>query len=121
MPDYYADPVWDVETDAMVSLDDLPISDETKNVVRAWARRWDELALQDLDADYGDTPELAHLAVSADVWAEHETDGLAAWHRLRQELGDRWRLGRVSWPDGRRHVQWEPDGPLELCLPATDE
>ena len=118
MPDYDADPLWDTATEAMVSVDDLPITEATKKRVRAWGRRWDELATQDLSADYGDTPELAHKVVPAEVWAEHEREGLAAWRELQRDLGDEWRVGWVSFPDGRRHVQWEVDGPVELCLPG---
>ena len=118
MPDYDADPLWDAATEAMVSLDDLPVTAKTKQRVRAWALRWDELATQDLEADYGDTPELAHKAVPPETWAEHEREGRAAWLELQQDLGDTWRVGWVSFPGGRRHVQWEADGPVELCLPG---
>lgn len=118
MPDYEADPLWDAATEGMVSLDKLPVTDGTKQRVRAWAVRWDELATQDMYADYGHTPELADKAVPAEVWSEHEREGLAVWRDLKRELGDEWRVGWVSFPDGRRHVQWEPDGPVELCLPG---
>ena len=121
MNDYDADPLWHAPSGVMANLDDLPLSDETRTRARAWARRWDELASQDLEANYGDTPELAHKTVPPEVWAEHEQEGNRVWSLLRPELGEGWRVGMVSFPDGRRHVQWEPDGPLELCLPTGDD
>ena len=114
MPDYDADPLWDTATEAMVSVDDLPIAEKTKKRVRGWGRRWDELATQDLHAEPGDTDQV----VPEQVWAEHEREGRAAWRELQEELGEEWRVGWVSFPDGRRHVQWEPDGSVELCRPG---
>jgi len=118
MPDYSADPVWDAMTGDMVSLDSLPVSAKTKKLLRAWATRWDELATQDLEADHGYTPGLAQQVVPREAWAEHRREGRLVWRELQHDLGDAWRLGWVSSLGGRRHVQWEPDGPVELRLPG---
>ncbi|NLJ53533.1 MAG: hypothetical protein GX344_05295 [Intrasporangiaceae bacterium] len=40
-PDYSADPVWAV--DGMVDLDELPITDDLRDRLRAWNAEWEEL------------------------------------------------------------------------------
>lgn len=108
MPDYDADPLWDLATEAMVNLDQLPISDATRTLVREWAARWEAVAWAEIEtAD--DVPADARIAL--------ERVGRAAWQQVQRELGDDWQVGWASFPDHRRHVQWRPGGPIEPCLP----
>ena len=51
--------------------------------------------------------------VSAAAWEEHERDGRVLWATVQQELGPDWQVGWPSFPDGARHVQWTPNGPVE--------
>lgn len=55
----------------------------------------------------------AHFVVRFDprAWAEDVGDRYA-----RRLSGGR--TSAASFLDGRRLVQWEPDGPVELCLPG---
>jgi len=48
--DYLADPLWDVRG-ANIGVDDVPISEATREALRDWARRWDRLAKHDLEAE----------------------------------------------------------------------
>jgi hypothetical protein len=104
MNDYYADPVWDLASEGMVSLDQLPVRNELREQVRAWACEWSERGLS------GDEV--------ADSDGEHfDAVGRRLWQELRTALREVAELGYVSFPDGTRHVQWRPDGPVEPCPP----
>lgn len=121
MPDYRADPIWDVTTESMVSLDQLPIGEPTRSAIRGWASRWEQLAEQKMrcaDVEHGMLPGPAE-PVSPQAWETIELDGRALCHQLRDELGGRWRVGWVSFEHGQRHVQWETGGPVTPLLPAT--
>ncbi len=111
MPDHGADPLWDLATEAMVDLDGLPLSGATRTALREWSARWESMALAELYETAGDAP--------ADTLEALERDGRLAWQQVRQELGDDWQVGWVSFPDGRRRVQWQPGGPAVLCLPGS--
>jgi hypothetical protein len=121
MADYRADPIWDVRTESMVSLDQLPIGEPTRSAIRGWANRWEQLAEQDMhsaDVKHGMLPGTAE-PVPRHAWETIERDGRALCHQVREELGDRWRVGWVSFEHGQRHVQWKTDGPVTPLLPAT--
>jgi hypothetical protein len=104
MTDYYADPVWDVESVGMVDLDRLPVPDELRQRVRGWAREWDAWATED-DFGGGSDADGERLAAA----------GRMLWQELRTKLVGKAELG--FFPDGTRHVQWEPDGRVEPCPP----
>ncbi|MCW3067132.1 MAG: hypothetical protein JWN32_4304 [Solirubrobacterales bacterium] len=121
MPDYSADPIWDAATESMVSLDRLPIGEDTRSVIREWARRWEHLAGQRMhfdDVENGKHPGPAE-PVPPQAWETIERDGRALCQQLREELGDGWRVGWVSFEHARRHVQWATGGPVTLFLPAS--
>jgi hypothetical protein len=104
MADYNADPVWDLATEWMVNLDQLPVPDDLRERVRAWAGEWTERALIDIrGAGFGSEP--------------FDAVGRRLWQELRTALCDVAELGYVSFPDRTRHVQWHPDGPVEPCPP----
>lgn len=111
MPDYYADPFWDLETEGMVDLDTLPLRGPTRGAVRRWAARWERAAWAQLEEAADDIPE--------DELKALERDGLVVWERVRRELGDDWQVGWASFPDGDRHVQWQPGGPVVPCVPGS--
>jgi hypothetical protein len=81
MPDSGADPLWDPRTEAMVSLDGLPVSVATRELVRGWAARWERLARQDLDAEDVESGQAAGPApaVSTDEWVSLEADARSVW------------------------------------------
>ena len=113
MADYSADPLWDLESEAMVALERLPLTEATRASVRAWASRWEAIASSEFDLVAAEVPK--------EACATLERDGRAVWQQVRRELGDDWQVGWVTFPNGRRHVQWHPKGPTEPCSPgATD-
>jgi hypothetical protein len=57
--------------------------------------------------------------VAVEIWDAHYRDGSVLWSTLQEELGPDWQVGWLSFPDGIRHVQWTPDGPVEP-LPPPD-
>jgi hypothetical protein len=92
-PDYFADPVWEAGG-GMVSLDDLPVSDEARSEARRWNRRWEQLAFKQQDADafiHGMSNRRVE-PVGNEEWAALERDGRAAWQRLCDELDSEWWL-----------------------------
>jgi hypothetical protein len=93
-PDYFADPLWDAETGAMISLDSLPLSDETRAAVRAWAARWQEDALA----------EVRDLPTDATVQRGLGREAAALCCRIAQELGPGWRV-ELSAYGGRNAVR----------------
>ena len=122
MPDYSADPVWDPASEWMVNLDELPIMEGTRVAIRAWAARWEARAWQELASE--DAEEVAISGSSEPVTPEAseaiERDGLLLCQRLRNELGDDWRVGPVSLEDNERSVQWETYGPVTPLAPGED-
>jgi hypothetical protein len=117
MPDYGADPLWDPRTEAMVSLDGLPVSVATRELVRAWAARWERLARQDLDAEDVESEQATGPAPAPSTaeWVSLEADARAVWTELQRDLGEDWNVGMVSFRGGLRHVQWDPTGPAQPC------
>ncbi len=102
---YASAPFWDLETGGMVSMDWLPLSEGVRDRTWTWTRRWDELHANPEEPPSGEAAE------------QLERDGYALWLDLRRELAGEWPLGYVTWPAAGRSVQWEPDGPVELCPP----
>jgi hypothetical protein len=97
MNDYDADPLWDATSGVMVSLDDLPLSHETRTTVRL-GPAMGRVGQPGPGRGLRRYTELAHRAVPAELWGEHERDGSATWRVLRRELGASWRVGWVSFP-----------------------
>jgi hypothetical protein len=107
-PDYAADPIWEAgPRGGMVSLDELPLTSETRTDTRDWARHWERLACADQRADAysaGMSDQPAEK-VAPEAWAKHERDGRALCERLRDELGGDYELG---WLDQEGQVEWTP-------------
>jgi hypothetical protein len=108
MNDHDADPVWDLASEGMVSLDRLPVRNELRERLRAWACEWRERALAD-DEGAGSDGE------------QFDVVGRRLWQELRTALWEVAEIGYVSFPDGTRHVQWHPDGPVEPCPPRRGD
>jgi hypothetical protein len=94
-PDYGADPIWDADgRGGMISLDELPLSDEARAEARRWSRRWEQLAWDDqraeLSAANADDPGLD--PVTDEAWAAIQREGRRVWQRLAHELGPEWLL-----------------------------
>ncbi len=53
--------------------------------------------------------------VPAPAWETIDRDGRALCQRLRDELGDRCRVGWVSFDHEHRHVQWDTNRPFLPC------
>lgn len=121
-PDYGADPIWDVQGKrGMVSLDGLPVCEEIRRDVREWAKRWEQMAKQEMAAEgssAGMTDTLAE-PVQRHEWDALERDGRAVWIRLCEDLGDEWTVGWASFTDTGRQVEWSPGAPPEP-LPAPN-
>jgi hypothetical protein len=119
-PDYGADPVWDAHgMGAMISLDGLPVREQTRREVREWARRWEQMAKRQMAADdfAAGMAKAPAESVSQQEWDALERDGRAVWLRLRDDLGDEWVVGWASFPDTGRQVEWSPGASPEP-LPA---
>lgn len=123
-PDYRSeDRIYDLKGTGW-PIDALPVSDGTRENLRAWQKRWDELAWHDLGAEADlhaletgspvDTPDgKPATPVPADVWARHDRDGRAIWAEMLGELGPDWKVGwRVPNIAGY-WVQWAPGAAAE--------
>jgi hypothetical protein len=98
MNDYDADPVWDLASEGMVSLDELPVRNELRERVRAWACEWSERELSDKEGAGSDGEPF-------------DAVGRRLWQELRTALRDAAEIGYVSFAGATRHVRWHPDGP----------
>jgi hypothetical protein len=102
-------------------LDWLPIGEPTRATIREWATRWEQLAQQEMhfdDVENGMLPGPAE-PVSPQAWETIDREGRGLCSRLRNELGDRWRVGWVSVEHEQRHVQWKADRPVTPMPPQT--
>lgn len=81
MPDYECFPLWETLSDGSRNLspDELPISAELKQRLRAWAQRYDETLRRDDPASSG--------FASEEQEHDFESEGLRLWSALRAELG----------------------------------
>ncbi len=116
MPDYDADPLWDLRDESMVNLDELPIPASTRQAIRAWAGRWEKLAWQGMHADdvAAGQVEGPSTPVPAAAWAEVERDSRLLWLELQRALGNACKVGRVVFTDGSTSSRpMEPDGPIK--------
>lgn len=123
-PDYSADDmVWDVRGNG-IAIERLPISEETREVLRSWQRRWDELASHDMAAEdvryalqQGWPLETLdgkpREPTPYEVWAAHERQGQEIWGALRDELGSDWKVGWPATGGDGYWVRWFPEGPAE--------
>jgi hypothetical protein len=89
--DYYADPIWTHRKRDSLRVDLLPLTDQTKEDLRAWAAKHDEglEAIGDTDTPSGSTA------------AEVEREGLRLWRVVQGELGPTWKVGYLSERTGR--------------------
>ena len=120
MGDYGADPLWDAATEAMVDADQLPLSQSLRDDVREWARAWEERARTEIgaeDAAFASGVDSSPVPVSD--WERLDRDADALCQRLRHELGSGWLVGKVSFHDGARQVQWEAGGTPMRFQPGT--
>ena len=106
MPDYTADPLWDDQSGAMVSLGSLPISDGLRHRLTAWRERWEALNEEMWTTD-DDSP----------LPDDFKSEERELWMTLRDELGSDFQVGlAVQSPseDTRVHVEWQPGARPEL-------
>jgi hypothetical protein len=96
-PDYGADPIWRADQPGfMVRLDSLPIRPDTREACREWARRWEDLARRQMDAQAAQDgvmlePREAEFP-SEEEWRAAESEGRQIYEQLRDDLGDGWSL-----------------------------
>ena len=95
MCDYGTQPVWWAENGVGGSVDELPLSAETRSQLLAWAARYESGATD--DREWASDRELD----------EFEAEGIRLWGLVRSELGSEWRVGYHSEIEGRR--VWDPD------------
>jgi hypothetical protein len=109
-PDYLADPVWEADGGGMVSLDDLPVGTDVRASVRAWSKRWEQLAKRDMaveDSAAGTGSEVVERVSQAE-WEVLERGGRQAWQQLQAELGDGFLVGWAHFDGGEPQVEWIP-------------
>jgi hypothetical protein len=86
--DYAAEsPLWSSVDGRMVNLEELPICDETRSLLAAWALRWEELAAPGVLTDEPEPDAAARERLTADAEALRE--------RLQAELGPPWSVTTV--------------------------
>lgn len=107
MPDYFADPLWDLDSEGMVDLDRLGLDPALVTRVRDWAREYTER---------GQAGEWEDALAGAEG-AALQAAGHALWLELRTALAPAHDVGYVTFPGDSRHVQWHADGPIEPCPP----
>jgi hypothetical protein len=115
-PDYGGAAVFALSGRGGEVLDRLPISAETREAIREWAKRWDVLASQDLHAETIEDGMMTGSTrrVPEEIWEENDRERRAFWVTLQTELGPDWRVGwSKHFEDGVLNVRWTPDGPLE--------
>ena len=96
-PDDVADPLWDPDNPAcMVSLDSLPLREDTRQALRAWSRRWAILVDRTIVARAVEAgmSDRAPDPVSCDDWELAEREGRGLFERVKAELGPGW---TVDW------------------------
>jgi hypothetical protein len=81
--DYAAEsPLWSSVDGRMVDLEELPIGNETRSLLAAWARRWEQLAAPGVLTDEPEPDDAARERLMAEAEALRE--------RLQAELGPPW-------------------------------
>lgn len=90
--DYFADPVWTYPKRAMLRVDGLPLSDMTKDALKQWAARYDELRKTGFEWPRLDDAE------------QFEHEGRRLWRTVQEELGPAWKVGYLSASENR--VLW---------------
>lgn len=84
--DYYADPIWTYRKRRGLPLAALPLSDTTKDALKRWAARYDELndpTRPDCDGD--DTAD-----------GDFDREGRRLCRIVQKELGPTWKVGYLS-------------------------
>jgi hypothetical protein len=93
-PDYgKADPIW-TEDGTGLSLDALPVKEDTRAAVRDWAARWEPVAWQQMDADdfnAGMSDRPAEPPAEA-TWRSLGDEGRRLCAQVQQELADGWEV-----------------------------
>lgn len=115
-PDYAGAAVFALDPPYGEVLDLLPISAMTRETIRDWAKRWDELAMHDLDAAAVEAGMRAGSTqpVPDEMWEENTRERRALWVGLQEELGSDWQVGWSRYHEGDAlYVRWTPDGPVE--------
>lgn len=93
MPDYQCHPLWDVDEPDNIDPATLPLGDETRRALDAWAARYDRTLNED-------DPLASGFASSEDELA-FEADGRRLWQQVQQELGPDYRVYYFSQMDSR--------------------
>jgi hypothetical protein len=80
MPDYECSPLWDIDEGGEITPDELPLSEETSDRLKMWARKYDR-TLDKKD------PKSSGFKSSEEEEA-FEAEGRKLWEDIQKELGD---------------------------------
>jgi hypothetical protein len=95
--DYYVDPIWTYRKRRGLPLDALPLSDTTKDALKGWAARYDELN------DPAATTWLDPIDEDA-IDQDFEREGRRLWRTVQEELGPTWKVRYLS--ESEERVLW---------------
>jgi hypothetical protein len=99
MCDYFTDPVWWHPSGSGGNLDEVPITEETRAALRAWAESYDTLADNGFEWR------------SAEAKEAFEREGHRLWGLVQAELGSDWEVG--FFDERRGHVLWRRGDPKQ--------
>lgn len=98
MCDYTAEPLWADGGQYMVPLESLPLTESTKQQLRAWGRWYDKQMDRDFEWPDGEQEDF-------------EQEGRRLWRLVSDELGTEFEVGYHSETLGR-HI-WDPAALLQ--------
>jgi hypothetical protein len=94
MPDYHCFPLWKTGGEiGNVDPDDLPLTNDLKAALRAWANAYDNTLNQEYPPDSG-------FASPAEEEA-FEVEGRRLWNVLQAQLGPEYKVAYYSSPEAR--------------------
>jgi hypothetical protein len=101
MADYGSSPLWglDPENVGNIAPSSLPLSEDLRSDLRAWAEHFDRTLNQDYPPEGGFSSDAEELAF--------DEDGRKLWRRLQKELGDSYTVKYYSVAERR---VLDPDG-----------
>jgi hypothetical protein len=79
--DFSADPIWCDRCGCNLDLDDIPISDELRDILRAWASNYEKLARDEIKRE--DIRKFEQ---------QHNYYGIQLVKKVQQELGDEYTI-----------------------------
>lgn len=97
MADYECFPLWRIDVNTVENLnpDDLPISQELKDLIYKWRQEFDATL---------DRSDPVNSGFKSDIAMQNfERDGQRIWNQLSQELSDSYTIKYFSIMDGNLH------------------